>query len=162
MSTLSILPYFPFDRVRITKQSVSSDSDISQLTAIPDHRFSPKCHVCGSKAQRIHSHEKRSIRDLNIGSTRVWINCSYRKVICAPCNRIVVEDLEFFEPYIRVTRRLALFIYELCKVLTVKDVAKHFGINLTGKRLKLSISISLNNNTVKQTIMAFVYWQLTK
>jgi transposase len=129
MSTLSILPYFPFNRVRIIKQSVSSDSDISQLTAIPDQRFSPKCHVCGSKAQRIHSHEKRSIRDLNIGSTRVWINCSYRKVICASCNRIVVENLEFFEPYIRVTRRLALFIYELCKVLTVKDVAKHFGIN---------------------------------
>ncbi len=43
--------------------------------------------------------------------------------MCAPCNRIAVEDLEFFEPYIRVTRRLALFIYELCKVLTVKDVS---------------------------------------
>ena len=129
MSTLSILPYFPFNLVRIIKQSVSSDADISQLTAVPDQRFRPKCHVCGSKAQRIHSQEKRSIRDLNIGLTRVWINCSYRKVVCIPCNRIVVEDLEFFEPYSRVTRRLALFVHELCKVLTVHDVAKHFGLN---------------------------------
>ena len=37
--------------------------------------------------------------------------------------------MEFFEPYSRVTRRLALFIHELCKVLTVQDVAKHFGLN---------------------------------
>ena len=74
MSTLSMLPYFPFNLVRIIKQSVSSDADISQLTAVPDQRFRPKCHVCGSKAQRIHSQEKRSIRDLNIGSTRVWLN----------------------------------------------------------------------------------------
>lgn len=129
MSTLSILAYFPFKLVRIIKQSVSSDSDISQLTAVPDQRFSPKCHVCGSKTQRVHSWEKRSIRDLDICSTRVWINCSYRKIVCMPCNRIVVEDLEFFEPYSRVTRRLALFIHELCKVLTVQDVANHFGIN---------------------------------
>ena len=106
MSTLSVLPYFPFRLVRIIKQTVSTDSDILKLTAVPDLGFSPKCHVCGSKTQRIHSQEKRCIRDLDICSTRVWINCSYRKIVCMPCNRIVVEDLEFFEPYSRVTRRL--------------------------------------------------------
>ena len=96
---------------------------------MPDQRYHPVCHECGSKAQRIHRHEKRLIRDLNLGSIRVWINCSYRKIVCKPCNRIVVEDLGVFDPYSRVTRRLALCIYELCKVLTVTDVANHFGIN---------------------------------
>lgn len=129
MSTLSILPYFPFNRIRITKQEVISDSGISQLTAVPDQRYLPVCHECGSKSQRIHRHEKRLVRDLNLGSIRVWINCSYRKIVCKPCNRIVVEDLGVFDPYSRVTRRLALCIYELCKVLTVTDVANHFGIN---------------------------------
>ncbi|MBE7445181.1 MAG: hypothetical protein HS132_08010 [Planctomycetia bacterium] len=95
MSTLSILPYFPFQRVRITKQTVFSDAEISQLTAVPDERFHPICHVCGSKAQRIYRHDKRALRDMNLGSVRVWINCSYRKIACESCNRIVVEDLGF-------------------------------------------------------------------
>lgn len=129
MSTLSILPYFPFDRIRIIKQEVVTDDEISRITAVPDQRYNPVCHICGNKAQRIHRHEKRSIRDLNLGSIRVWINCAYRKIVCTPCNRIVVEDLEFFDPCRRVTRRLALFIHELCKMLTVNDVAKHFGMN---------------------------------
>ena len=80
MSTLSILPYFPFQRVRITKQTVFPDDEISQLTAMPDERFRPICHVCGNKAQRIYRHDKRSLRDLNLGSVRVWITCSYRKI----------------------------------------------------------------------------------
>ena len=58
MSTISILPYSSFNLVRIIKQSVSSDSDMSQLTAVSDQRYSPKCYVCGSKAQRIHSQKK--------------------------------------------------------------------------------------------------------
>ncbi|MBE7444351.1 MAG: transposase family protein [Planctomycetia bacterium] len=60
---------------------------------------------------------------------RVWINCSYRKIACESCNRIVVEDLGFFNPYSRVTHRLAAYIHELCKMLTITEVAKHFGMN---------------------------------
>ncbi len=59
MSTLRILPYFPFQRVRITKQSVFPEAEISQLTAAPDERFCPICHAYGSKAQRIYRHDKR-------------------------------------------------------------------------------------------------------
>ena len=43
MSTLSILPYFPFNRVRIIKQAVFADTEISQITAVPDQRYSPVC-----------------------------------------------------------------------------------------------------------------------
>jgi len=45
------------------------------------------------------------------------------------CGSIVVEDLEFFEPWKRVTKRLGRYIYELCKVLTVQDVARHVGLD---------------------------------
>ncbi|MCP4985396.1 MAG: hypothetical protein GY928_04785 [Colwellia sp.] len=47
MSTLSILPYFPFNRIRITNQDVISDTNISQLSAVPDQRYHPVCHECG-------------------------------------------------------------------------------------------------------------------
>ncbi len=116
--------------------------------------------MCGSKTQRVHSQEERTIRDLNICSKHVWINCSYRKIVRMSCNRIVVEDLEFFEPYSRATRRLALFIHELCKVLTVQDGAKHFGINW--KTVKAIDKYFQEQQYSKTDYMVFVYSQLTR
>jgi transposase len=40
-----------------------------------------------------------------------------------------VEDLDLFAPCQRVTKRLAIYIHELCKMLTVKEVAEHLGLN---------------------------------
>jgi transposase len=37
--------------------------------------------------------------------------------------------LELFHPYLRVTRRMARYVYQLCRMLTVSDVARHLGLN---------------------------------
>jgi transposase len=74
------------------------------------------------------------MRDLNLAATPVWINCQYRKLFCDHCHRVNVEDLELFHPYLRVTRRLARYIYHLCRVMTVIDVARH--LNLGWKTVK--------------------------
>jgi transposase len=37
--------------------------------------------------------------------------------------------MELFHPYLRVTRRLANYVYQLCRMLTVSDVARHLGLN---------------------------------
>ncbi len=71
MSTLNILPYFPFNRIRITKQDVISDSWISIITEMPDKQYFPVCCKCGNKSQHIHRHENRLIRGLHLGSFRV-------------------------------------------------------------------------------------------
>ena len=67
-------------------------------------------------------------------SAKLSVECSYRKVFCMKCGGIIVEDMEFFEPYRRVTKRLAKFIHDLCKLLTVQDVARH--LNLDWKTVK--------------------------
>jgi transposase len=41
----------------------------------------------------------------------------------------VVEDLEFVRPYQRVTLRLAQYIHELCKMMTVTEVADHLELD---------------------------------
>ena len=89
---------------------------------------------CGHQADVAHSWAKRRIRDLNLATATVWLNCHYRKLFCPVCQGISVEDLELFEPYIRVTRRLANYVYQLCKVMTVTDVASH--LNLDWKTVK--------------------------
>ena len=127
MSSINITPYFPFCRVIIYDQTVTRDKSIIQ--ARPDKRFNPVCHICRSKCDTIHKWVKRLIRDLDFGPAKVSIECSYRKIFCEKCGSTIVEDLEFFKPYRRVTRRLARFIHDLCKVLTIQDVARHLDLD---------------------------------
>jgi len=129
MSELSIAPYFPFRRIKIVKQVVDKTASKAFITIVPDKRFHPVCHLCGQKVASVHSWTQRSIRDLNLASTQVWIRCEYRKLFCANCHRISIEELELFHPYLRVTRRLATYIHHLCKVMTVTEVAQHLQLN---------------------------------
>lgn len=129
MSELSISPYFPFRRIKITKQTVDEPASKAIVKAVPDKRFKPVCHLCGQKVSSVHSLTQRSIRDLNLASTKVWIHCEYRKLSCSKCKRISIEELGFFHPYIRITRRMALYIHELCKVMTVTEVAQHLQLD---------------------------------
>ena len=129
MSVPTIASYFPFRRIKIFGQSVLSDASESRIQAQPDKRFQPICHGCGQKACGVHSWTDRTVRDLNIATARVWIRCRYRKLFCPRCQGIHIEDLELFHPYLRVTRRMAQYVYQLCRMLTVSDVARHLGLN---------------------------------
>jgi transposase len=129
MSGISISPYFPFRRIKIIKQAVDAAATKAVIDVVPDQRFQPVCHLCGNKAPAVHSWTQRSVRDLNLANTQVWLRCEYRKVLCAHCQRISIEELEIFHPYLRVTRRLAAEIHQLCKVMTVTDVARHFQLD---------------------------------
>ena len=130
MSSLSIANYFPFRRVKVIGQSVSQiDSEFALVQVEPDRRFRSVCHVCGAQAASVHGWTQRQVRDLNFGPAEVWVQCRYRKIACSQCDRIRVEDLELLDPCKRVTKRLARTIHELCKVMTVTDVAKHFGLD---------------------------------
>ena len=129
MSALSIAKYFPFPRVRIIDQSVYPESSQTRIEVLPDQRFHPICHICGQRSGHIHSWAQRTIRDLNLALARVWLDCWYRKIFCLQCQRILIEDLELFHPYCRVTQRLAQYIHQLCKVMTVQEVAQHLGLD---------------------------------
>jgi len=128
MSSLSIAAYFPFRRACISAQSVAAQVDLAVVDVVPDRRFRPICHRCGSTGT-VRQRDVRSIRDLNFASAQMHLRCSYRKIYCRLCGQVVVEDLGFFEPYQRVTKRLARAIHALCKVMTVSDVARHYGLN---------------------------------
>ena len=129
MSELSIAPYFPFRRIKIVKQTVNKIASKAVINTVPDKRFKPVCHVCGQKMPSVHSWTQRNIRDLNLANTQVWIHCDYRKLFCTNCQQISIEELELFHPYLRVTRRLAVYIHHLCKVMTVTEVANHLKLD---------------------------------
>ena len=129
MSVLSIAHYFPFCRIRVIDQAISAKAEMAQIDIVPDKRFHPICHQCRKLSLKIHSREERIFRNLNFASTWIWLHCHYRKVFYPSCKSILTEELELFIPYQRVTKRLACYIHELCKVLTAKEVADHMGLN---------------------------------
>jgi transposase len=129
MSGLSIAPYFPFRRIKIVNQTVNLNSNEAIIDVEPDQRFQPICHKCGQKVSAIHSRAQRCIRDLSLASTQVWLKCTYRKLFCSHCDRISIEELEVFHPYLRVTRRLAAYIHQLCEIMTVTEVANHLKLD---------------------------------
>ena len=129
MSSLSIASYFPWSRVVVCGQSVSAEADLPVVDVRPDLRFAPLCNQCGGAATRVCSHHVRGVRDLDFASATVHLRLAYRKVFCPACEGVVVEELELVEPWQRVTRRLARCVHELCKVMTVADVARHFQLD---------------------------------
>lgn len=127
MSLLSISKYFPWSRVVVTGQRVGRESVMTFIR--PDRRYSPVCSRCGGNGTVIRSHHSRVVRDLDLGSHRSEIEISYRKVYCSDCDRVVVEDLGVVVPWRRVTRRYALYVYQLCKMMTVSDVSRHLRLD---------------------------------
>lgn len=131
MSALSITQYFPFMRVKIIEQSVHGETaDSALIRMVPDFRYRPLCHECGSPAATVHSQgHRRHLRDLNLAQSQVWLDVTYRKIWCPQCSGVRVEQLSFADASRRVTHRLARYIYDLCKVMTVQDVAEHLELN---------------------------------
>lgn len=127
MPNLSIRHYFPFCRVKIQGQLF--EKKLVRIIMDPDKRFHPICHVCGSISSSIHSYRRRPIRDLNLADTHVFIHYLIRKVRCPHCKNVAVEKVDFLTPCARVTNRLARYIHDLCKSLTVAEVARHLGLD---------------------------------
>lgn len=129
MSNISITPYFPFHRAVIIGRRIHQEEERTSLLVRPDLRFGPRCSHCGCRGSPIHSWQERSVRDLNLGAHRVWLATRYRKIHCPRCKAIHVEQMEMLDPSKRVTPRLTCYIHELCKLMTVKQVAEHLGLD---------------------------------
>jgi transposase len=118
-------------RVKIIEQSVHhEDASTALIKLAPDKRYRPLCHQCGHKAGTVHSNDHiRILRDLNMAKAQVCLQVEYRKIWCDNCNGVRVERLSFADASKRVTHRLARYIYDLCKLMTVKEVATHLDID---------------------------------
>jgi transposase len=117
--------------MKIERQTVHHETSCSALIRLtPDQRHRPLCHDCGAVAATVHSQGyRRHLRDLNLACHQVWLEVGYRKIWCAECNGVRVEQLSFADASKRVTHRLALYVHELCKFMTVKDVADHLDLD---------------------------------
>ena len=81
------------------------------------------------KVSNVHSNSKKKVRDLNMTENTVILYLNNRKIYCPECNKIRVEHHDFVAPNKRITKRLERYIFELCKHMTIKQVAKHLDLD---------------------------------
>jgi transposase len=131
MSNLSIACYFQNMKVKVVKQNVHGKGPKSTCIMLePDRRYTPTCHACGNQSKNTHSKDhRRLIRDMDIAGAEVWLQVNYRKIWCSDCLQARVEKLEFCDASKRVTHRMSRYIHELCKMMTVTDVARHLAMD---------------------------------
>lgn len=129
MSLATINRYFRFARVKIIGQFMNEDHATAIIKMAPDLRYIPICGQCGKPFYSLHSYTARDIRDLNLTDRKVFIHARYRKGVCVWCCKICVEAQDYVYPGKRLTKRLARYVAELCKHMTVKEVAEHLGLD---------------------------------
>lgn len=86
------------------------------------------CSGCGQAVTQVHETTERWIRDLPILDAHTHLLVPRRRVLCPRCGP-KLEALPWLGSYQRVTRRLAVSVARMCKVLPVKHVAEYFGLN---------------------------------
>lgn len=129
MSTISVAPYLPFGRVRLASQELSEDGLAAVLTLVPDGRTRALCSGCGEAVRSVHSEARRWVRDLRLGTREIILDVRQRRFRCGTCGGTRVEALDFVDRHQRVTKRLARYIADLCRLLSVKAVAEHLGLD---------------------------------
>ena len=131
MSNLSIANYFRNMKIKVVKQNVHGKGPKSACIMLePDSRYTPACHACANQSTIIHSRDHhRLIRDMDMAGAEVWLQVKYRKIWCSECLQARVENLEICDASKRVTHRMSRYVHELCKTMTVMDVARHLTMD---------------------------------
>ena len=86
-----------------------------------------RCSGCGWVGTAVHDFEVRRVRDLPIFDVSVELELPRLRLQCPNCGP-KLEDLNWLEPYARITSRLARSVALLCKVMTLRHVAKFYGL----------------------------------
>ena len=80
------------------------------------------CSECGQEVNSRHSSYIQEVRHLHLWRYLTVLQFEKVKVRCPLCG-VKVEKLDFLDKYSRLTKELSHQIGELCKVMSIEDVA---------------------------------------
>jgi transposase len=114
----------------VVSQELTADAQggLESVLGFESDPHPPICSGCGHRVRRIHSVSVRAVRDLPLAQARVTLMIPQRKVRCRRCG-VRTERHDFLSPYRRATLRFERAVAELCRVLPVRQVAAHFGLD---------------------------------
>jgi len=100
---------------------------IVQVIGQEDWRL--RCPACGSSRVIRRGQIQRDFRGLPIGSKAVTIRLAIPRVGCQECGLVRQVRLGFADARYSYTRSFERYVLELCRVMTIQDVALHLGLS---------------------------------
>jgi len=88
-----------------------------------------KCSVCESDQVIRRGGRERRFRGLPIGKRAVWIELKVPRLECKVCGAVRQAEVSFAPGQRSYTKRLARYIVELARHMTIQDVAEHLGVS---------------------------------
>ena len=88
MPNIQVTAFFRFCRVKAMEQTVELEKNSVYIKMRPDIRFTPLCSKCKERVKKIHSYNRRIVRDLNLIGARSYLSLVYRTVRCAQCGPV--------------------------------------------------------------------------
>jgi transposase len=87
-----------------------------------------RCSVCHCRQVLRRGCVERRFRSLPIGSKPVWIELAIQRVWCSACKKVRQVSVAFAEARRSYTRAFERYALELCRHMTIKDVAQHLKV----------------------------------
>jgi len=91
--------------------------------------FELQCSACRSHNVIRRGKVERQFRSLPIGNKPVWLSLAVQRVQCLVCGLIRQVKIGFADPRRTYTRSFERYALELCKHMTIQDVAQHLGVS---------------------------------
>ena len=118
---------------KIEKYELDENSSTVYLYLSPEIGYTYECLHCRTGVLFCHDHcAPRQVRDLSLWGYSCFLVFSRGRIYCPECKRVVMEYLDWVEPYQRQTTRYEKYVAGLCDYMPVMDVAE---IEQMGKNL---------------------------
>lgn len=88
------------------------------------------CSACGARQISPKGQEWRQFHCLPIGLKPVWVVLAIRRVYCLACGLVRQAKIGFADPRRTYTKGFERYALELCRHMTILDVARHMGVSL--------------------------------
>lgn len=95
---------------------------------VPEPGAARICTGCGRQVEAIHDRTMRRVRDLPVFEDPVELRVPRLRLACPGCGPRL-ERLDWLDPHVRLTRRLADSVARLCAVTSVLHAARWHGID---------------------------------
>ena len=88
-----------------------------------------RCSSCNCRQVVRRGKVERRFRSLPIGRKTVWIVLAIQRVWCSACHRVRQVRVNFTDPRYSYTQAFERYALELCRHMTIKDVARHLKVS---------------------------------
>lgn len=117
---------FNFPRFRFFESWIENKCILCELKRT--YKKTGICPKCGKRCRNVLDRIKRSVRDLDVGGIKCFIEFIEFKISC-DCGYSGMELLDFCNKHSRHTKRFEEKVAIFCRAMTVKDVAKEFELS---------------------------------